>query len=180
MRGVIKPLLAALALTPAASAGAADEPKVDQKTQQPRPVEGPASPEPPSGPGTSGPGLEPRWEAPETTHGGETDQRRRAAPPSRATAARAASPYVALSTAEGEARLRVAGVEAVVRPGSVLGQDVVKSVAPGRIVLTRAARPEAGGEALVIINFDAQGKGRETVVWTKDPTARPPKEVQPR
>lgn len=174
----LKPLLTVLALGAAASAGAVEEPKVDQKVEQPRPVEGPAPPSVPSGP-TEGPLLEPAWEALESRHGGGTDRPLRAAPPPRAAKA-AASAYVAASLAEGEARLLVAGVEHIVRPGSILGQDVVKSVAPGRIVLTRPARPEAGGEALVIVTFDAQGKGRETVVWTKDPTARPPKEVQPR
>jgi len=45
----------------------------------------------------------------------------------------------ALSLVEGEATLEIDGVREVVRPGSRLGAHAVKSVVPGRIVLTRSS-----------------------------------------
>jgi hypothetical protein len=82
-----------------------------------------------------------------------------------------AVPLVAVSFAQGEATLEVSGARQVVRPGSRLGNDTVRSVVPGRIVLERpAATGTQGGRALVIVTFDESGRSREQVFWTVDPT----------
>jgi hypothetical protein len=80
----------------------------------------------------------------------------------------------ALALAEGEARLVVNGVERTVREGDVLRGDLVKSVAPGRMVLLRAAGDE---ERLVIVTFDARGEGRERAILARDPSAAEPPEA---
>jgi hypothetical protein len=85
----------------------------------------------------------------------------------------------AVSMAEGEATLEVEGVREVVRPGSRLGRDTVKSVAPGRLVMERAAAPgEKGGPSLVIVTFDETGRPKTQVFWTTDPTAPVAPEVK--
>ena len=72
-------------------------------------------------------------------------------------------------------------MSAVVRPGSRIGNHVVKSVVSGRIVLARSpAEPTAAdatgwGEApLVIVTFDAAGQGKPRVFWASDPDAPAP------
>jgi hypothetical protein len=178
-KAVMAVVLGVLAL--AGRASATDEPQVDKKVQHPKPTRPEAGAE--AGAPAGGPLPEgATWAQPPTQHGGDTSRRLgvASAAPRPAAAAATVSDYRALATAEGEARLLVAGAERVVKPGTVLGTDVVKSVAPGQVVVLRPARPEAGGEALVIITFDAQGRGRERVVWTKDPTAQAPREVRPR
>lgn len=80
----------------------------------------------------------------------------------------------ALSLSEGEATLEIDGVREVVRPGSRLGTDTVKTVTPGRIVLEREARAGGGVAALVIVTFDASGQGRSIVFWASDPAAAAP------
>ena len=74
----------------------------------------------------------------------------------------------ALSIGEGEARLRLAGGERTVRPGVAIGADVVKSIIPGQMVLTRN---RSGGEgiATVVVKFDEQGRGRVRVLYLTDP-----------
>jgi hypothetical protein len=84
----------------------------------------------------------------------------------------------ALEIAEGRARLLLGGVERVVTPGSVIGTDTVKSITPGRIVLTRAAPDEQGGQALVFVTYDEQGRTRVMVVASKNPMSRAPVEVK--
>jgi hypothetical protein len=84
----------------------------------------------------------------------------------------------ALRIIDGEARLVLGGAERVVIPGAVLGTDSVKSITPGRIVLTRRAPESEGGDAFVIVTFDALGRTRVQVFATKDPTARIPAEVK--
>ncbi len=103
----------------------------------------------------------------------------------------------AISFVESEATLEIDGVHEVVRPGSRLGAHAVKSVAPGRIVLTRGPLPlgpalgqaqgaepaVAGttgwGEApLVIVTFDASGEGKARAFWASDPAAAVPAEVK--
>jgi hypothetical protein len=102
-------------------------------------------------------------------------------PSARATAAPASrsgragpkrSRLIAVSFADREATLEVDGVREVVRAGSRLGEDMVRSVSPGRIVLERAATPgEPGGPALVLVTFDETGRGRTQVFWSVDPAA---------
>jgi hypothetical protein len=103
-----------------------------------------------------------------------------AAPAARLMARDAArSAFRAVSMAEGEATLEVEGVREVVRPGSRVGRDTVKSVSPGRLVLERAAMPgEKGGPSLVIVTFDEKGQGRTQVFWTIDPTLPAAPEVK--
>jgi hypothetical protein len=84
----------------------------------------------------------------------------------------------ALEIAEGKARLVLGGSERVVEPGTVIGTDTVKSITPGRIVLKRVAPDAEGGDAIVIVTFDAQGRTRVQVFASKDPTARMPVEVK--
>ena len=84
----------------------------------------------------------------------------------------------ALEIRDGQARLLVGGVEQVVSPGAVIGTDTVKSITPGRVVLRRAAAEAGGGEAIVIVQFDAQGRTVVQVIATKDPTAHAPAEVK--
>jgi hypothetical protein len=87
----------------------------------------------------------------------------------------------AVSFADGEATLEIDGVSALVRPGSRIGNHVVKSVVSGRIVLARSpAEPTAtdatgwGGAPLVIVTFDAAGLGKPRVFWASDPNAPAP------
>jgi hypothetical protein len=84
----------------------------------------------------------------------------------------------ALHIRDGEARLILGGGERVVTPGTVIGTDTVKSITPGRMVLRRVAPESEGGEGIVIVSFDAQGKTQVHVFATKDPTAKVPRAVQ--
>ena len=85
----------------------------------------------------------------------------------------------AIALKEGEATLLVGGSALTLRPGSVIGSDVVKSVGSDRIVLVRSATgsPPAGA-ATVVVSFDAQGQSRVRVYWLSDPAAVPPREVR--
>jgi hypothetical protein len=84
----------------------------------------------------------------------------------------------ALEIREGRARIILDGREREVTPGTVLGTDTVKSITPGRIVLKRAAPDAEGGDAIVIVTFDAQGRTRVQVFASRDPTTRAPAEVK--
>ena len=82
----------------------------------------------------------------------------------------------AVSVAEGEATLEIDGAREVVRPGSRVGGDTVKSVEPGRIVLERPAKPgEPGGPALVIVTFDEAGRAKTRVFSTDRSRHAPPR-----
>lgn len=81
----------------------------------------------------------------------------------------------ALTMAEGEARLLIDGVERVVRPGDSVGADVVKSIAPGRLVMSRLAG--TASEATVIVTFDARGEGHPLVLWSNNPAPHAPPQV---
>ncbi len=91
--------------------------------------------------------------------------------PSAAKAGAALSSVRALSTAEGEASLEVDGVRETVRAGSRLGNDTVKAVGPGRLVLERPATAKRPS-ARVIVTFDEAGRAKERVFWTSDPAVR--------
>jgi hypothetical protein len=84
----------------------------------------------------------------------------------------------AIQIGDGEARLILGGGERVVKPGTVIGTDTVKSITPGRIVLQRVAPDAEGGPAIVILSYDDQGRTRVQVFATKDPTAKVPPEVK--
>ncbi|PYQ46367.1 MAG: hypothetical protein DMF78_26485 [Acidobacteria bacterium] len=76
----------------------------------------------------------------------------------------------------GEARLVLAGGERTVRPGDLIGADVVKSIEPGRILLARTLAD--GDTATVVITFDGAGRGRVRVYSEKDHSATPPLPVR--
>jgi hypothetical protein len=82
-----------------------------------------------------------------------------------------------VSMAEGEATLEIDGAREVVRPGTKLGDDTVKSIAPERIVLERPAKPGQPG-ALVILTFDDAGRTRTRVFWMADPASAASAEVK--
>jgi len=84
----------------------------------------------------------------------------------------------AVSFGDAEATLEIDGRREVVRAGSRLGSDTVRSVAPGRIVLERPGPAATDGSAVVIVTFDEAGRGKERVFWAKDP-ARPAEVKRP-
>src|SRR5438477_1154915 len=69
----------------------------------------------------------------------------------------------------GEARLLLGGSERTVHPGDLVGTDVVKSIEPGRVLLTRALAGR--DEESVVVTFDAAGRGRVRIYSTKDHSA---------
>ena len=74
----------------------------------------------------------------------------------------------ALSLRDGEARVRLDGIDYTLRPGDTIAGDVVRRVEATRIVL---ARPEGDKrEAIVIVTFDGQGRARVRVFGTLDPS----------
>jgi hypothetical protein len=84
----------------------------------------------------------------------------------------------AVSMAEGEAMLEVEGERQTVRAGARLLQTIVKSVAPGRLVLERPrSGARATGQELVVVTFDEAGRAQTRVLWTVDPTAPAAPEV---
>ncbi len=75
----------------------------------------------------------------------------------------------ALSTRAGQALLRFPDGERTLRPGDHLGDDVVRAVDTGLLVLDRpSSRP--GGAAKVVVRFDAAGLPRVRVYHVQDPT----------
>lgn len=128
-------------------------------------------------PAQGGNGVEPVAGAPPVVAPSATTRpaRATAAPgPHRPQSEAARKPSLrAVSLGDGEATVELGGVREQVRPGSRLGGDTVRSIAPGRIVLERPAPAgDAGGPALVIVTFDEAGNGKTQVYWTHDP-ARP-------
>jgi hypothetical protein len=83
----------------------------------------------------------------------------------------------AVSLREGEGRLLVGKSEQTVRPGDRLGKDVVKAVAPGRLVLDR---PATAGlpPALVVVDFDEAGRSRTRVYYGPEAAPTPPPDVR--
>lgn len=81
------------------------------------------------------------------------------------------TPVRALAFAEDEVTVDVGGRTEVLRPGSRLGGDVVKSVSPGRLVLLRPEEVDGDRrEAIVLVTFDAAGEAKTQVFWTHDPS----------
>jgi hypothetical protein len=76
----------------------------------------------------------------------------------------------------GQARVALAAGERVIHPGDVVGGDVIRSIAPGRILLARALAD--GNEATVVVTFDDAGRGRVRVLYGSDPTASTPPAVR--
>jgi hypothetical protein len=80
---------------------------------------------------------------------------------------------------EGEATLLIGGSALTLRPGSLVGSDVVRSIGSDRIVLVRGATTaNPGGAATVVVSFDATGQSRVRVYWLSDPAATVPREVR--
>jgi len=85
----------------------------------------------------------------------------------------------ALSTRAGEAVLRFPDGERTLRPGDRLGDDVVRAVDTGLLVLDRAAVPSRpGGAATVVVRFDGAGLPRVRVYHVEDPTPVNPPPVR--
>ena len=85
----------------------------------------------------------------------------------------------AVSTRAGEATVVLGGgTQRVLRVGDAVGADVVKAIDAGRIVLSRSGGPAGGGDATVIVTFDAQGRGRVRVFSTQDPSSTVPPSVR--
>lgn len=76
----------------------------------------------------------------------------------------------AISIGSGEARLLVAGAPRTVRAGQSLLGDVIRAIGDGRIVLARAE--STGGQSVVVMSFDAQGRATVRVIALQDRTAR--------
>ena len=84
-----------------------------------------------------------------------------------------------LGLANGEARLRVDGVEQILKPGMLLKTDTVKSITPQRMVLLRPDGVDAQkGETLIIVNLLAGGRTRVRSFAARDWAARSPKPVE--
>jgi len=85
----------------------------------------------------------------------------------------------AVALKEGEASLLIGGSALSLRPGSLVGSDVVKSIGSDRIILVRGATAtNPAGSATVVVSFDAQGHSRVRVYWLSDPPATVPREVR--
>ena len=81
----------------------------------------------------------------------------------------------ALDLKLGEARVIVGGSERVLHVGDAIGDDVVKSIDPGRIVLIRSPKPgNPKGDALVWVDFDPNGASLVRVMLLEDPTPKAP------
>ena len=85
----------------------------------------------------------------------------------------------AVALKEGEATLLVGASTLTLRPGSIVGPDVVTSIGSDRVVLVRGATvSNPAGAATVVVSFDPQGQGRVRVYWLSDPAATTPREVR--
>ncbi len=129
-----------------------------------------------------GSGSETRWVRPEPVPP-PSGTRLAKAPPVIPPANRGpASPYLglrALSAKEGEMSLQTAEGRRTLRPGDRLGEDVVKAVDEGLLVLQRPAAPgRPGGEATVVVRFDAKGQPTVRVYHTEDKSAVEPWRVR--
>lgn len=139
------------------------------------------SPSPSGVPQDVGDGTQTRWAQPEfippTAPTGPV-KARLVPPPTPRTQT---SPYLgmrALSTKEGEARLQTGDGPRTLRPGDRLGADVVKAVDEGLLVLFRPAAPgRPGGDATVVMRFDAAGQPSVRIYHTEDPTRAEPRQV---
>jgi hypothetical protein len=76
----------------------------------------------------------------------------------------------------GQARLALASGVRTLRPGDLIGSDVIRSIEPGRILLARSG--PNGQEATVVVSFDDAGRGRVRVLFASDPTAVAPPPVR--
>jgi hypothetical protein len=84
-----------------------------------------------------------------------------------------------LDLREGEAVLRVAGVERTVRPGMLLEHDVVQSITPERMVLVRPERvDQKKGETVIVVDFLGAGRSRVRTYAARDWTAQPPRPAE--
>jgi hypothetical protein len=120
----------------------------------------------------AGGGVEPVAGAPPAVEPSLTSKPARAAvaPAGPRPLAATPAPLRAVTLSDGEATLEIEGRQEVVRPGSVLRGDTVRSVTPEHIVLERPAPAgDAGGPGLVIMTFDEKGQSSTRVIWTRDP-----------
>lgn len=99
----------------------------------------------------------------------------RAAPPSTSKRLAAHGAYQtlrALQIKEGEALVQTAEGQRLLHPGDHIGNDVVKAIDEGLLVLDRPAAPgQPGGDRRIVVRFDAQGRASVRIYTTEDPTA---------
>ena len=171
------PLLLSLCLAAALGVAAADDKKDQPRSAQPPAPESLSVAKPPAGSAasTTDGGVAPVHMSPEPDPTVPLPVLLKERVPKAAKAA-APSQTSALPqlrsrwTRDGQAALVVDGMEQTVRAGSWIGAMEVKSLAPGRMVLKKPAAPgDPGGEALVIVTFDASGTSRAVTLYTKDP-----------
>lgn len=102
----------------------------------------------------------------------------RLAPPASRTAASSAEPFAGATLLALEplaARVRLADGEHLLRPGSSVGGDTVRSIAGRQIVLRRPGAPgDPRGEGLVVVRFDAAGRARVRVFRERHGLTPPP------
>lgn len=80
---------------------------------------------------------------------------------------------------DNEAVLIVQNTQRIVKVGDRIGTDLVKSISAGRVVLLRPPAPgQKGGESLLFVQFDPQGRTQVMVFTTQDTTAKPPVTVK--
>ncbi len=85
----------------------------------------------------------------------------------------------AVALNEGEATVLIGGSALSLRPGSLVGSDIVKSIGGDRIILVRGATAtNPAGSATVVVSFDVQGRSRVRVYWLSNPAATGPAEVR--
>ena len=122
-------------------------------------------------------GIEEKWDRPPIQPPDTARKLVRA--PAKPEAAAAAVPSAAgapvavrlLRMSPGEAFVSVGGAEQSLRVGDRLGSDVVRAVGDGVVVFDRPAVPgQPGGEAIVVMRFDASGQARVRVFHAEDPT----------
>jgi hypothetical protein len=84
-----------------------------------------------------------------------------------------------LEVKDGEALLRVDGVNQTIRPGMLLKTDMVQAITPKRMVLVRGeGTDDRKGETLIVVEFGGAGQSRVWMYATRDWTARPPRPVE--
>jgi hypothetical protein len=132
-----------------------------------------------------GEGAEEKWDRPEVQPPDtsrklvKAPSRPETAAPTAASAAGAPGGVRLVRMSPGEALVVVGGAEQSLREGDRLGSDVVRAVGDGVIVLDRPAVPgQPGGEAIVVMRFDASGQPTVRVYHAEDPTPVNAPEVQ--
>ncbi len=84
-----------------------------------------------------------------------------------------------LEARDGEALVRIEGVEQTIRPGMQTKLGRVESISPQRLVLLRAAAEDPKkGETRVVIDLLGAGRRRVRIYASRDWTAEPPRPAE--